>query len=196
MSARVFLLARLYHWHRVDPELFRSAQMYRGHVATLLRHHAIASVINLRGANPGAGWYCREAATCNELDVSHHDCRMNSRRLPSREFLLELLDLYESAPRPLLIKCSGGTDRTGLAALIYLLQRFGIDALPRARRQLGTFPYLHLPRRHQQWIRRFPDFVDQTRIRGSFADWTRNVYAPERFASWLEAKDLAGSWER
>ncbi len=46
---------------------------------------------------------------------------MDSRRLPLRPMLVALFDAFDRAPRPFVIKCSGGQDRTSLAAALYIV---------------------------------------------------------------------------
>src|SRR3546814_18505091 len=67
--------------------------------------------------------------------------------------------LFRSLPQPILIKCSGGGDRTSLAAALHLLDRVLpgdthdtseiTAALAAARRQLAGIPYFHWPRKEQ-----------------------------------------------
>ena len=107
-----------------------------------------------------------------------------------------LIEAFRTAEAPILIKCSGGADRTGLAAAIYLLDKNGLAALGAARRQMAFLPYLHLPKRHQRWIRRFPDFFEVDHAGLAIADWARVRYSPDRFADWLSANEFEGTWMR
>ncbi len=196
LTVRDFLLARLYNWHRIDANLFRSAQMYRGHVRILLAAHGIATVVNLRGANPGTGWYQAERDACADLRIEHVDCALHSRRLPTRRHLLALLTAYETAARPMLLKCSGGADRSAFAAALYLLLRDGPGARETALRQMKVLPYLHIPGGEQRWIRRFPEFLCDDAADGDIAAWLRGRYEPERFADWLSTRNLGTAWRR
>jgi hypothetical protein len=170
--------------------------MYRGHVARLLAAHGIATVVNLRGGNPKSTWYDPERAACEALGIGHIDRPQHSRRLPKQTMLVDLLETFATAPRPMLIKCSGGADRTALAAALYLLHEHGPAALPQARRQMKTLPYLHLPKRYQRWIRHFPTFFEADHDGAPIADWARARYTPERFAAWLDDQGLGGTWRR
>ena len=67
---------------------------------------------------------------------------MSAGRLPHREDLLKLLDIFETAPRPILIHCHGGADRTGEASAIYKLE-YMAKTKKQALRQL-TLWYMHL----------------------------------------------------
>jgi hypothetical protein len=170
--------------------------MYGRHIAPLLKAHGISTVINLRGENPNSSWYLPERAACDALGITYLDRPLHSRRLPKQRMLIELFEAYERAPRPLLIKCSGGADRTALAAALYLLHRDGPLALPQARRQMALLPYLHLPKRYQRWIRSFPEYFKADHNESLIADWVRDRYRPESFATWLEERGLAGTWRR
>ena len=47
-----------------------------------------------------------------QLRVAHLDPTMDSRRLPLRTMFAALFDAFDAAPRPFLVKCAGGQDRT------------------------------------------------------------------------------------
>ncbi len=103
--------------------------------------------------------------------------------------LVDLIDAFDAARKPFLIKCSGGQDRTSLAAALYLLHRNGWDgAWRRPQQQFARWPYLHLPKTEQRWLRQFVDFAEEDAKGASLADWLRNGYEPERFRDWLVAQ--------
>ncbi|MDG2285095.1 MAG: hypothetical protein P8N43_06165 [Alphaproteobacteria bacterium] len=170
--------------------------MYGRHIAPLLTTHGISTVINLRGENPNSSWYLPERRACEALGITYLDRPLHSRRLPKQQMLIELFEAYETAPRPLLIKCSGGADRTALAAALYLLHRDGPSAMPLARRQMALLPYLHQPKRYQRWIRSFPVYFEADHDGSPIADWVRDRYRPEHFAAWLDERGMDGTWRR
>lgn len=191
-------VARLHHFHWVDGEVARSAQSYFGHTGLLLDLHGFRSLLNLRGENAGSPWYEAEKAACAARGLPLLDVTLSSRRLPHAAALRALLRAFETAPKPLLIKCSGGADRTGLAAGLYLVGRHGLAGLPAARRQLAGWPYLHLPQKHQKWLRPFFDYLEEELTAGGagrpLGDWLAGGYDPARFAAWLDARGLSGGW--
>ena len=192
----LYLQARLHNWHRVDEGLYRSAQMYGGRTAALLDSHGIRTVINLRGENPNSNWYLPERSSCESLGITYLDRSLHSRRLPEKQALADLLESFQTAEAPVLIKCSGGADRTGLAAGLYLLQKHGVSAIDAARRQLSVLPYLHLPKRYQHWIRRLPEFYVTENEGLPLDQWIQERYTTDGFADWLDARGLDGSWRR
>ena len=141
------LLDTFYNFHWVVPgEIARSAQAYAGFLVRFLRNRGIRAMINLRGPNARYAWWHYERRVCAELGVQHLDVMLNSRRLPTPGMLKKLLDAFDTAPRPFLLKCSGGQDRTSFAAAFYLIHRYGWEALPKAQAQFARFPYLHFPK--------------------------------------------------
>lgn len=188
------LLDQLYHLHWVTPELARSAQPYLGFYSAFLRSHGFRSLINLRGENFGSAWWHSEKRATEELGIAHFDVKLSSRNLPSRSNLIALLEAFSAAETPMLIKCSGGQDRTGLAAALYLLRRGGQDALEQAETQFALWPYLHRPGKFQRWLRYFPAYAVEDAKGVPLLDWANQSYQPEKFAAWLKKRGLAQSF--
>ena len=187
------VLDRLYNLHWVADGVARSAQPYLGFYAVFLTAHGFRSLINLRGHNPRFSWWRREKRICEELGVKHFDVKMSSRKLPPREVVAGLFEAFDAAPKPMLMKCSGGQDRTSLAAALYLLHKNGPDALAEARAQFAAWPYLHLPAGQQNWLKQFPAFAVEDARGMKLKDWARTHYDPQSFAQWLDAHGLSGS---
>lgn len=185
----------LYNFHWIVPgEAARSAQAYAGFLGPFLKSHGIATVINLRGANPKFSWWHYETRVCAKAGVAHRDVKLNSRRLPTRAMLLDLLDAFDAAARPLLLKCSGGQDRTSFAAALYLIHARGWSARGDAEAQFAGWPYLHWPKRHQRWLKAFLEFAGERAQARSLRDWIAADYAPESFKAWLEQRGLGESF--
>jgi hypothetical protein len=186
----------LYNFHWIVPgEAARSAQAYAGWLAPFLTRHGIKSLINLRGPNPTFGWWRYEKKVCETLNVEHIDVMLDSRHLPWRSMLANLFDAFDRAPRPFLIKCSGGQDRTSFAAALYLIHRDGWSALDAAEAQFARFPYLHFPKTHQRWLRPFLSFANTESAGRPLADWVRESYDPVRLKTWLETNGYVGSFK-
>jgi protein tyrosine/serine phosphatase len=188
------LLDRLYNLHWVTPEVARSAQPYLGFYETFLKAHGFRAIVNLRGGNPMHLWWTQEVRVVARLGLVHYNVRLSSRLLPARKSLLDLVEAIASAPRPVLVKCSGGQDRTGFAAAVILLREGGAAAKDAAAAQLRFWPYLHRPKRYQHWLRHFPQFAVEEMGEQRFDAWARNGYDPERFAAWLKAKGHPASY--
>jgi protein tyrosine/serine phosphatase len=129
----------------VAGELYRSAQVTPTRLEAYQRLHGIRTVINLRGAKPQAAWYRDEVAAADQLGIVHIDFRMSARRPLSMDQAHALLALLKTAPKPILVHCESGADRSGLAAALYLAGIYGAGARE-AQRQLSIrFGHIGIP---------------------------------------------------
>jgi undecaprenyl-diphosphatase len=108
------------NFHPITPgEAYRSAQLDRDDIAHYVTKYSIKSVLNLRGSRSGERWYDDELAACAELQVAHYDVELSEAHEPTDIQVRQLVHIFETAPRPLLIHCMSGADRTGLAAAMW-----------------------------------------------------------------------------
>jgi protein tyrosine phosphatase (PTP) superfamily phosphohydrolase (DUF442 family) len=125
--------------------LYRSAQLGEGDFKVFARQYGLKSVLNLRGAHPGTHWYDEEMAAAHDLGISHYDYPLSAKRFVTGREVDEILAIIREAPKPLLIHCQSGADRSGLVAALY---RFALTSASAAAadEQLslvyGHFPYL------------------------------------------------------
>lgn len=116
------------NFHAVErDEVFRSAQPSGQTIASYQQRHHIRSIINLRGENTGSPWYDEEVAAARRLGIRHIDFRMSSKKELTQAEAEQLIELMRTAPKPLLIHCQSGSDRTGLASALYVaaVKRWG-----------------------------------------------------------------------
>lgn len=114
--------------HEVVPGVvFRSGQLDPGRFERVAAKFGIRSVLNLRGAAPGADWYEQERAASAEAGIVHADFAMTSRELLPSDRARDLIALMRDLPTPILIHCEHGSDRSGLASALYLAAVAGAD---------------------------------------------------------------------
>jgi protein tyrosine phosphatase (PTP) superfamily phosphohydrolase (DUF442 family) len=122
----------------------RSGQLTSGELKQAIAAHGIRSVLNLRGANPGQSWYDDELAATQARGAAHYDYRLSARRPVTAAQAEEILQLIRNAPKPILVHCKTGADRTGVVSALYQFTR-GVPA-SEAERELslrfGHFPWL------------------------------------------------------
>lgn len=157
------------NFHEIDNSLyFRSAQLSSKSLKKYVTKHKIKTVINLRGVS-SKEWYKKQIQAVRELGIVQHDIGMSARRLPHREDLLKLLDLFENVERPILVHCQGGADRTGEASAIY--QMLYMAKTKEEALKMLRFKYHHLAWRMP--AKRY--FIDEI---WNGVDWALNDYRP------------------
>ena len=133
------------NFHHLDGNrAYRSGQMSATALEKVIRKHGIRTVINLRGPAPKKEWYQEEVKVCKKLQVEHYSVRFSARSLPYQKKLIQLMDLYRTAPYPILIHCQGGADRTSLASVLYRMVEKE-EPLDLALRQMNFPTYCHIP---------------------------------------------------
>ena len=111
----------------VDGEVYRSAQMTGTQLSDYTAKVGLKSVLNLRGAAPDADWYQAEIADSARLGLVHADFALSASREVTNDEAVQLIVLMRTLPKPLLIHCKQGSDRTGLLAALYLASIKGVD---------------------------------------------------------------------
>jgi protein tyrosine/serine phosphatase len=185
----------LYNFHWVVPgEAARAAQAWAGGLGPFLRRRKIRAIINLRGRNDDLSWWQNETRIAGENGIAHLDAMLDSRKLPTRAMLVRLSECFDAAPRPFLLKCSGGQDRTSFAAGLYLIHRDGWPAMAKAKAQFARFPYLHFPKKQQRWLEAFLDFAAEDAGGQPIARWIAGRYDPLQLKAWLDGRGLGDSY--
>ncbi len=108
------------NFHTVIPgELYRSAQPSGDDIAAYARQYGIRSILNLRNESR-TEWYRDEVDAAKTAGITLIDFPISSdKELPISKSQ-ELARLMADAPKPLLIHCEHGANRTGLASAIYV----------------------------------------------------------------------------
>ncbi|WP_435166331.1 tyrosine-protein phosphatase [Falsirhodobacter sp. 1013] len=107
--------------------------------------NGIRSVINVRREHVGTALYDAEVAASTRFGIAHYDLGMSAGKPLSQDHAAELVALLRAAPKPVLIHCKSGADRTGLASAL-LLSTLGDDE-DAAEAQI-SFRYGHISMPH------------------------------------------------
>lgn len=173
--------------HQIAPGVYRSNQPLARQLVALHAELGLRTVLNLRGQSQQS-FYLFEAETCARLGITLIDLSLSASQAPPVDKLETLYAVLQAAQKPLLIYCKSGADRTGLAAVMYLLMIEG-QPLDVARRQL-SFRYLHVARSpagiQDHILRHYTAAHARTGV--GFMDWVREGYDPAAitasFAQW------------
>ena len=183
------VLMRRVIWHNegtvVAGEFYRSSQLNETDLRNEIDHLHIKSVINLRGRNSQSSWYLGELKTCRELGLRHEDISLSARSLPRPAEIQKLLQLFAILPTPILVHCNAGSDRTGLAGSLYLIERKNVsptqaaEALSWRFGHFAVYPYFEM----DEFIQLYEE---ENSAHRTLHDWVRMDY-PKIYAQ--EAKE-------
>lgn len=154
------------NFHTLIPDVaYRSGQLDREGFEKKIFTYKIRSVLNLRGHSKSS-WYSDEIAVIREFGITHYDHKLSASQFVSTTELLNILKIIDEAPKPILIHCQGGADRTGLVSAITILA-FEKTTIQDANKEL-SFRYGHFP--HLLWS-------DVSAMDESFDSFTHDKYA-------------------
>jgi protein tyrosine/serine phosphatase len=101
-------------------KIYRSNQMDNAALAKLVHECGIKTIVNLRGADLNATWYRTETNVSQRLGVKHLDFALSATEEITDAQIDEILTALNCAPKPILIHCRSGADRSGLISALYL----------------------------------------------------------------------------
>jgi protein tyrosine/serine phosphatase len=129
----------------VEGRFYRSGQLDKDGFSSAIETHHIRTILNLRGPEADQKWYQGELDAAREHGTQHYDVGISAYRIVPAGKLDEIIAILRSAPRPILVHCKSGADRTGLVSALY---RYAIQgqSSESAAQELsllyGHFPYL------------------------------------------------------
>ena len=95
------------NFHKVSEDIYRSGQPSADEFAFLAASDGIRSVLNLRD-------YHDDADEVGTLDIVRYDIPLSAGSISEND-LVRILQTVKRAPKPILIHCLHGSDRTGAA---------------------------------------------------------------------------------
>jgi hypothetical protein len=164
----------------IETQVYRSAQLSAFRLDAVIQTHGIRTIIALLGSEKGSIWYEHEKAVADRHQVQMLNIGFGSHELPQYNRLNQLVDSLLSAPRPILLHCFRGADRSGMASAIALILN---DDLPleTIKKQFswrfGVIPYsdsigVLFFDRYSEWLHT----TGKEHNRDNFLDWVRNRY--------------------
>jgi len=185
------------NWHVIVPqELYRSAQLTEPELQTVVNRFGIKTIINLRSKCPWESWYRDEVGVSKQHNMTQVDLNFSAFLPPAPQELKKLWDALETAPRPILIHCRRGSDRTGLASSLALLH--DDDAAPAATsmQQLSKRAgHLGLGRVEVmgEVLEMYKDWLDDHQLphqKTNLMQWMLNEYRPGPLWAKIEAVSM------
>ena len=171
--------------HEVSPgQLYRRAQPSGQDLERLRDELGIRSVVNLRGQWLDDAWYREEHLAAERLGLDIVDVDAATCQQMRMDELRKLVDAYDTLPRPILVHCRHGADRTSLAVALFSFLEMG-DTPERSLRHYGL-KYRHFPFAYGNHLRHTYD---------GFADWCDGGHrepTPKAFRAWIAEATAVG----
>jgi protein tyrosine phosphatase (PTP) superfamily phosphohydrolase (DUF442 family) len=133
------------NFHEVEKGVvYRSSWLGAEGLEKAIARHGVKSVLNLCGEQPGKAWYDGEVTVSRRFGVRLMSLAFSANTPLDSNQVAQLADALRDAPKPLLIHCRAGSDRTGLACALYVASHGGSyrDAQDQLSLFYGHFPYL------------------------------------------------------
>src|SRR5262249_23653077 len=143
-------------------------------------------------------WYLDECRATHQHGVNQEDIGFSAGRLPPVPEIRRLVEVLDRTDYPIVLHCSRGADRTGLASAVALLLRTNAS-LDEGRRQLSP-RYAHLafgrPGNLDRFFDLYSEWLDahgQQHSREMFRRWLLQEYCPGECRCELQPLDLPQS---
>ena len=107
------------NFHKVDNNLYRSSQLFSFNMPFYIDRYKIKSILNLRDDVENR-IYLDEVKFAKEHNISYYHYGIDDRKIASTKKMNKIIEIIKNAPKPILIHCKMGADRTSLAVALYL----------------------------------------------------------------------------
>jgi undecaprenyl-diphosphatase len=165
--------------HTVIPgEIYRTAQLDKSGLQKYTKQLDVKTIVNLRGVWKNDSWYQVESQFAKKNNLHYYPMQFSAYNLPSKQELRDLVELLETAPKPLMFHCEGGADRTGMAGAISIILFDKNPSIAQIKRQ-ASWHYNAISSRT----------VGYQVMRNYFAWLKANHYrhsTKQRFLAWLD----------
>jgi protein tyrosine/serine phosphatase len=151
------------NFHKVTEDIYRSGQLYRFNLPQFWEKYRFKTILNLRGRGAGVKF---EEKFAREHNLTYLYFPLSDRREVPPERILEIVKAIASAPKPVLIHCKSGADRTGLIVASYLQWEGNRSYREMLSLRYGHFPYLGSPTgAMDKSLEKFVKFSNSKRLR-------------------------------
>lgn len=169
-----FLRVLWWNLEQIAPGVWRSNQPGPRRVGRYGRM-GIKTIVNLRGATPWS-FYLFEKEACARHGITLINAQIYAHQAARRHELIHLVDQLEQVRAPFLMHCKSGSDRAGMASILWLMIVEG-KPLDEVRSHLGL-RYLHVKNSSAGIVDHFFEMWEARNARDPIpiAEWIRTEY--------------------
>ena len=132
--------------HTIEPNvLYRSGQLDGDELDALVGKDGIRSILNLRRINLADADQRSENLVVATDGLDFYSIPISANKEPDMATMKKIVEVMRTAPKPMLVHCRNGADRSGLAAALfeYAVQGQPVDkAIEQLSFTYGHFPWL------------------------------------------------------
>ena len=176
--------------HKVDENVYRSAQMLPWRLEKVIKKYNIKTIINLRGKKNYL--YEKEKEICEKLGVEYIEFPISSRTLPTISEFKKLKELLLNSKKPILFHCKAGADRSGFVAVFYRILK-GEDAKSAIQKELKLrYGYIALSKagRVKEFFSKYDKNEDFIKWAEKNRDKIQNNFSENPFVDFIYEKIL------
>jgi len=165
----------------IQNTIYRSAQLSENNLQKNINTYQFKSIINLRGKDLKEKWYQIENKIAQKNNVKLYNVRLSAYKLPVSSEVDALVNILQTAEKPILLHCQAGADRSGMASALAL--SIGQDASLKEMKKHFSWKYFTNPFRSQTcgklFFSAYEHYLHKTVIshsRDNLLSWIKNGY--------------------
>jgi protein tyrosine/serine phosphatase len=158
-------------------KFYRSHQLSEKTLDKYLKQYQIKTLVSLKG-DENSEWWKAEKATAERNGVLFFSLFMSVVYITSKEELMKILTIFQDAPRPILVHCAGGADRTGEVSALWVLDQQG-------KNKTEAHKQLSIKYGHRMYKNSAKDFLIEI---WQGRDWAINKYNDSDYPAWCRPK--------
>ncbi len=114
----VVIIHVLGNFYEVNEGVYRSGQLNKYNLKYYIKHRNIKTIINLRGKSKKQ-YYKDERNLAEKFKINYINYPISNKKFLDFNKTSEIVNILTNTPKPLLIHCAGGADRTSLVSALY-----------------------------------------------------------------------------
>jgi len=180
----------------IPGQVLRSGRLDGGELRGVIERLGLRTVVSLTGSGPEDDWVGAERELCASLGVRHVTLPFSLDEWPGRAHVEQVIELLDTAERPLLFHCLRGADRSGWASAVSLVLA---DApVARAIRQMSRRTGHLCDPAACPLHRFFASYLDHLAATGraesaaAFREWVTSEYCPAPYNAELPRSAATG----
>ncbi len=168
------------NFHSVEEgQFYRSQQLSPLVLDKHIKTNGIKTLICLRG-DGDTEWWRNEKAVAEHNGTLVFSLSLSAVYLTTKTDLMKILTIFQEAPRPILVHCIGGADRTGEVSALWVLDQQKKDKSEALKQLAITYG-------HRKYKNSAKDFLIEI---WQGRDWAFNVYDHKNYPSLCNPSDL------